>query len=85
MSSTLPDVQSRSKGDAALRGPTTAIGALTLNPPCRAVYITGNGNIVGKLIGDSSDSTFSGLLTGAVYKFAFKSITSATATGFVLY
>jgi len=84
MSSVTPNVQARAP--FSFRGPCTAIAnSLTLDPAGRAVYLTGNGTITGKLIGDTSDQTFSGLLAGTVYTFAFKSITSATATGFVLY
>jgi hypothetical protein len=50
----------------------------------RGVYITGDGNIIGKLVADASDRTFSGLITGTCYPLAFQSITTATATGFIL-
>ena len=59
--------------------------AQTLSPTGRGLFITGAGQIVGKLLEDETDRTFSGLLVGAEYSMCFKSITSATATGFVLH
>jgi hypothetical protein len=50
----------------------------------RGVYITGTGNIIGKLVGDAADSTFSGLVVGSCLPLAFQSVTTATATGFIL-
>jgi hypothetical protein len=50
----------------------------------RGVYITGTGNIIGQLVGDAADRTFSGLVVGSCLPLAFGSITSATATGFIL-
>jgi hypothetical protein len=63
---------------------STVITATTFDD-ARGVYIVGAGNIIGKLLEDTADRTFSGLVAGTVYPFAIKSITSATATGFVLH
>ena len=63
---------------------STAISATTYDPTGRGIYVTGAGEIVGKLLEDSADRTFSGLIVGTIYPLCFKSITSATATGFVL-
>jgi hypothetical protein len=60
-------------------------GAQTLDPTGRGVHVTGDGNIIGKLIEDTADRTFSGLIAGSVYPYCFKSITSATATGLILH
>jgi hypothetical protein len=64
---------------------TAIAAATTYDPTGRGVYITGAGNIVGKLLEDTADRTFAGLVAGQQYALCFKSITSATATGFVLH
>lgn len=53
-------------------------GVLTNAP--RAIYVGGAGNIVGKLIEDDADRTFTGLQAGVIYPLRFTAVTSMTAT-----
>lgn len=57
----------------------------TLTVPARGVYCGGAGNMVCRLIGDSSDRTFTGLLAGSFYPLAVSIIrkTSTTITNSV--
>lgn len=60
-----------------------ALGALgLLATPGRFVCIGTAGNIVGQLIEDTVDVTY--VLPVGVWPLAFKSVTSATAAGFII-
>lgn len=50
----------------------------------RGIHVNTVGNIVGQLEFDTADSTFT-VVAGAEHHYRFKSITSATATGLVLF
>ncbi len=50
----------------------------------RGFHCTGAGNIVGQLIGETIDVTET-FEAGTIFPYAFKSITSSTATGFLLF
>lgn len=62
-------------------------GDQVLAQAARGFYCSGAGNIVGRLIEDTVDQTFSGLSAGTVYPFAFAVIraTGTTATGQLLF
>ena len=53
----------------------------------RGVYISSAGNIVGRLVDDTADQTFTGLLAGQTYPFSFVIIrkTNTTAAGLLLF
>lgn len=60
-----------------------ALGALGVLPiPGRFVLVSTAGNIVGQLLEDTGDVTY--LVPVGMTPLAFKSITSATAVGFVI-
>ncbi len=58
--------------------------AQTIDPPGIGVHVITTGNIIGKLLEDTVDGTFGGLIAGGSYSYEFKSITSSTATGMIL-
>lgn len=51
----------------------------------KGIYVGGAGDIVGQLLGDTADRTFTGITAGTYLPFAFRSINSAgtTATNIV--
>lgn len=60
-----------------------ALGALGVLPTSgRYVLVSTAGNIVGQLLEDSSNVTY--IVPVGMWPLAFKSITSATAVGFVI-
>lgn len=73
------------RGLGATKSTAITGAAQTLDPPGRGVLILATGNIVGKLIEDTTDRTFSGFIAGGEYDLCFKTITSATATGWILH
>lgn len=58
--------------------------AQSLTVPARGIYVGGAGNLVCKLVGDTADVTFTGLLAGTIYPIAIVSITSTTITNSLL-
>lgn len=76
------NIQARNGRSAVTAVAITAVNGgsnQTLTTPCRAIYVGGAGNLVATLIGDTSATTFTGLLAGSWYPFAIKSI-AATGT-----
>lgn len=61
-------------------------GDQALAQTCRGIYVGGDGNLVCRLDGDTSDRTFTGLLAGQVYPFAVSIIrqTGTTITNSVV-
>lgn len=57
----------------------------TLATPARGIYVGVAGNLVCRLVGDSTDRTFTGLLAGSFYPFALSIVrkTSTTVTSCV--
>jgi len=59
----------------------------TLTKPTRGFYAATNGNLVCRLVNDTSDTTFTGLLAGNVYPIQIIIVrkASTTTTGLLLY
>lgn len=54
--------------------------AQTLARPARGIYVGGDGNLVCRLVNDTTDRTFTNLVAGTVYPFAVATITASGTT-----
>ena len=78
-------VSTSPSGVATKSTPITPNDSTEITPPLRGIHVGGAGDITGRLIDDTEDREFKGLVAGQWYPYAFKLIkaTGTTATDLV--